>query len=143
MKKKLFYIFICLLLNSCTAEQRLARIIRKHPELIARDTIFKKDTIITKEVRKDSIFYYNQRDTVIISKNNLEIKYIFNKDSTVYITGKCKSDTIIREIPVIINDINVKNLTTFDRIKMLIKDWAALSLMIFLLILILIKKNNG
>ena len=143
MKKKLFYIFICLLLSSCTAEQRLARILRKHPELIARDTIFKKDTIITKEVRKDSIFYYNQRDTVIISKNNLEIKYIFNKDSTVYITGKCKSDTIIREIPVIINDINVKNLTTFDRIKMLIKDWAALSLMIFLLILILIKKNNG
>jgi hypothetical protein len=59
------------------------------------------DTIRFKEVHHDSSFYYKSNDTVVINKDNLEIKYFYSND-TVHIDGRCKEITTIveRKIPV-------------------------------------------
>lgn len=92
-------------LISCTPEKRLSRLIRNHPELIKSDTIWKNDTVRTELVKKDSSFYFYQRDTVLIKKGDLEIRYITNQDCTIYIEGRCLPRTIVTRRPYIVNTV--------------------------------------
>jgi hypothetical protein len=111
-------VIISLLLFSCSPEKRLARIIHNHPELAKKDTIWKKDTIYTKSVEKDTAFYYNAPDTVFINEGKMHVKYYFNKDSTVYIKGKCDADTVVKMYPQYINNITTKPLGWVARFKL-------------------------
>jgi hypothetical protein len=54
------------------------------------------DTIVTDSVVTDTIFKHNLvRDTVTLRKDKLTVKYFYNTtDSTVYLWGKCDSDTV-------------------------------------------------
>ena len=116
---RLFAVILALacLITACSPTKRLSRLLKKHPYLVNTDTIFRKDTVITKEVLSDTVFYFNTRDTVIMRKDNLEVKYYFRSDSTVYLEGKCKSDTIIREIPFIVNKVEATPKTWFEQFK--------------------------
>jgi hypothetical protein len=71
------------------------------------ETITVTDTIRVSEVRKDSLFFYNQKDTVIIQRDNLQIKYFYSNDS-VYINGTCKEVTVIKERVVTVNKYKPK-----------------------------------
>lgn len=95
--------------TSCTPEGRLRRLLKKHPELVKSDTIFVADTIITTARSVDTVFAYYQRDTVIIREGKITQRYFYNTtDSTVYIDCNCESDTIVKEIPVIVNKPTVE-----------------------------------
>lgn len=125
MKKSKFLIML-VIFCSCNAEQRLARIVKRNPHLVKSDTIKVRDTIYVKGVTKDSTFYYRTSDTVVIQKDKLEIKYFFNNsDSTVYIQGKCKGDTIYKDRIVYVNTLNVaKALTRSERFKIwMFENW--------------------
>lgn len=101
MKHLLIFLIPCFL--SCTPQQRLARLLKKHPELIAVDTVYKKDTIIVNRVYKDTVFFNTiTKDTVVIKDRQLTIKY-FNTGDSIYIKGECDTIKIIREVPVIVN----------------------------------------
>lgn len=89
-----------LFLYSCTCNYHLKKVKAKCD--FDTETITVHDTIKVPEVRTDSMFFYNQKDTVIITKDNLEIKYYYSNDS-VYIDGKCKEKLIIKERTVTVN----------------------------------------
>jgi hypothetical protein len=84
---------------SCSPEYRLRSLLKHHPELSHDKTTFIHDTVITKSERKDSMFFFNQKDTVVIEKGRLLMKYFYTHDS-VFLSGQCKADTIIKTIPV-------------------------------------------
>ncbi len=90
--KKLIYIFLLLILVSCTPQKRLQRLLNHHPELIQIDTIFYKDTILINEVKLDTIFE-NNFDTIFFEKENIKIQLI-KKDSLIYLSAKKITDTI-------------------------------------------------
>ena len=97
----LMIIAIICVLASCSCEYHLDKINKKCGKQAFTDTLLVHDTLITKEVKKDTIFKYFQRDTVIIREGKLTMKYYYQShDSTVYLQGKCLSDTIIRVIKV-------------------------------------------
>lgn len=97
------------LFASCTPEGRLRRLLKKNPHLVKSDTIFVSDTVITRSYRVDTVFAYYQRDTVIVREGKVTQRYFYNTtDSTVYIDCNCESDTIIREVPVIVNKPTVE-----------------------------------
>ncbi len=105
----LSFIGILALLGSCTPQQRIARILKRHPELIKSDTIFKRDTIYTVSVEKDTVFNYYTKDTVVIREGKLTMKYFYNDhDSTVYLKGKCEADTVYKMYPHVISSVNVE-----------------------------------
>lgn len=114
MERKTIGILIILLLSACSPEKRIARILKKHPELVKSDTIWNKDTIFTKSVEKDTTFYFNQPDTVYMNEGKMHVKYYFNKDSTVYLHGKCDADTVIKYYPVQVNSVSVKDGKWYD-----------------------------
>lgn len=87
-----FLLLIAALLFSCSAEKRFQRFIKKHPELIERDTVWYRDTfflekkIIVPEY-KDS--FVIKTDTVIETKRLVITKYK-DKFKVTY-----KADTLI------------------------------------------------
>lgn len=94
-------ILVCLaVLTACSPYKNMQRILRNNPHLLTvSDTVTVHDTtkIITDRVFTDSVFLISEaiHDTVFTVKDNLVIKTII-KDSTIYVSGECKSDTIIK-----------------------------------------------
>lgn len=89
----------------CSPQARLARLIKNNPQLVKSDTIKIHDTTFVKSIHIDTIIQAGVTpDTVTIVKDKLVIKY-FNNGKTVYLGGEVKRDTIIKEIPVIVNTV--------------------------------------
>lgn len=114
-------ILLLVLLFGCDAEKRMSRIVKRNPGLIKSDTVWTLDTIYSQGAIKDSTFHFYQTDTVVMEKDNLTVKYFFNHDSTIFIEGKCKPDTILKYYPVQVNTLEVKKaLKWSDRAKLFI-----------------------
>jgi hypothetical protein len=97
-----------LFLGSCSCEYHLKRAKAKCSLNQLTDTIWKKDSVFVDRIHKDTAFYFNQTDTVIIKEGRLTMKY-FYRDSTVYLSGTCDTIKIIREVPVIVNKTELKD----------------------------------
>jgi hypothetical protein len=105
------YSFLLLLLASsltgCSPRQRLARLVSHHAELRIADTLLIRDTIVRAAIEADTTFRLHQfTDSILIARDRLEIKLIRVHD-TLRLTGKCKSDTIIRELSVPVERIKL------------------------------------
>lgn len=97
-----------LFLASCSCEYHLKKAKAKCSLNQLTDTIWKRDSIFVDRVHKDTAFYYNQTDTVIIKEGRLTMKY-FYRDSTVFLSGTCDTIKIIKEVPVIVNKTELKD----------------------------------
>jgi len=128
-------IFGLILSTSCTPSQRVARLVKKY-NLEKRDTVRVTDTIITLGVSKDTTIHFYQRDTVRIERGNLVMKYFYNThDSTVYLQGECKGDTIYHET---IREINSVSLTANKGIRERLIDWLINNILILLLLAVVL-----
>src|SRR3972149_6613866 len=61
-----------ILFSACSPQQRMATLLKNHPELIKKDTIFRIDTIVITGYSVDTVFHYKQTDTVIVN-NNIQV----------------------------------------------------------------------
>lgn len=133
--RPLLFILTLAILSSCTPEKRVARLIKKF-NLEKSDTIWRIDTVISQSVKRDSTFFYNTKDSVIIREGRLVMKYFYNNhDSTVYLQGECLPDTIYRNIATEVNSVSVNATETVGQ-----KVWSyilnnLLTLLLFLLVL--------
>lgn len=105
---RLLYIAIGLSLTACSPQQRLNRLIKKHPQLLTTtvDTLRIHDTITVEAVRVDTSilikhFYERVLDTIHLTRERLTVK-IWQRDSVIQMQGECAADTIFydRVIPV-------------------------------------------
>lgn len=102
MKTHLFLFSILLLSIACSPSKRLESLISHHPELMTKDTLTFRDTIILPATKIDTaILIKSLTDTFYLAKDNLQIT-LKRVHDTLYIQGKCKGDTIYieRKIPV-------------------------------------------
>lgn len=136
MKYILIFSFLFI---SCSPSQRLARLIKKNPELVVKDTIFRQDTTIIKEIELDTVFIMSSKtDTFIITKDKLQIKIIHHFD-TLKIESVVGADTIIKTITEYVSTVQPpKPFSFFD------KAWLFLGkafsfLLLLLLIYVLLK----
>jgi hypothetical protein len=123
------------MLSSCGCNYHLKKVEKKCGYSTSTEVITFHDTIYTERIVKDTIFSFtNSSDTVILKQDNLQIKYYYNThDSTVYIKGECKTDTIYKDRVVTIN-----NKTYEWSLKEAIKSnllWIGLILFIVLILL--------
>jgi len=133
----LLCIVSCLLIQSCSPERKLRKLLRKHPELLTTDTIFYSDTIISPSLKVDTAIYIDF-DTVVLEKAKLSIQLIRIND-TIYLNGEVKSDTIIKEIPIQINSVNSSKKTPFAYIGFL--GWVLIFFLLIILVLVLRRAN--
>jgi hypothetical protein len=108
MKSILPYILAVALLTSCGPNfylRKAERALKKAEQLganVSRDTIFIEKVVTVPEVKTDTVFSSTEGDTVYISKDRLKLKYVNLPGDSVFIEGKCESDTVKIEVPVTI-----------------------------------------
>lgn len=112
------YLLIILLLTSCTPQKRLARLVKKNPELIRVDTVTVTDTftVITLRTHIDTFYSIKQLiDTVRLEKENLRV-LTYLKNDTIYLDAECDTLVIekIRTVKVPTKTIEVKKENFWD-----------------------------
>lgn len=130
--------------TSCSPAGKLRRLIKKHPELIQRDTIFIRDTIITDSIHTDTVFSIDF-DTIFLEKKNLKVRIIrisksnnHSDTDSIMVSATVTPDTIIREIPVVVNSVSVAPKRSFWFIGTL--GWILIALLLAALLYVLIKR---
>ncbi len=106
---------IALCLTGCSPEKRLSRLLKEHPELATAKTIttVHHDTLMTKEIHKDSVINnIYSRDTVYIKEGRETVKYVYENGSKAYISADVKADTIIK-----IDSVKSKQTTVIQQVK--------------------------
>ena len=105
----LFAIIVLFALNSCSCDYHIKRAKLKCGYTTKSDTVWRKDTTYIHEVTKDTVFNYFQRDTVVVREGRLTMKYFYNThDSTVYLSGKCDTVFIVKNVPTVVNTTEIK-----------------------------------
>ncbi len=136
MKPTILFV-ILLILASCSAEKRLARLVERHPELVQRDTIFKSDTTITERITADTtLIFQHTTDTFFVTKDRLKIQLIHDHD-TIRVNADVKPDTIVKTITVQTNSVSpviVKNKNGWL--------WALLVSLILIIVWLAAKRNK-
>ena len=73
------------------------------------DTVYLKDTVFVNAIRVDSIVTIKQGDSMVIHKDRLQVIIRRLKGDSIFVTGECEADTIIRKVPVtVIREIKAK-----------------------------------
>jgi hypothetical protein len=95
-------------LVSCTPQGRLARLVKKHPDLINTDTVYFNDTLISVHSSKDTIvsIHHHVGDTVYIHSQKLTERIIYLKGDSILVQGDCAPDTVIHKVGETINTIS-------------------------------------
>ncbi len=120
----LLFIIILLGLSSCS--DKATRQLRRSEKLLNKaiangakvtaDTVIKEVAITIPEIKTDTIFQSREGDTVTITKDRLQIKYVKLPADSVYIEGECKADTIVKRIPVAVYKKISSGHTTWDMV---------------------------
>jgi len=123
------WIILISLLTSCTCDWHLKRAkLKCNVDELAK-IVTVHDTTYVDRVKKDTVFRYDTHDTVIVREGRLTMKYFYNRhDSTVFLSGKCDTIKIIKEIQVPVTTEIIKPNTSWV-------NWVVLVLLIALLIL--------
>ncbi len=119
-------IALILILSSCSLEQRVEKKLRRaerkiekltilYPQLLKRDTINDTIQITIPQVEVDTFFQGKDGDTVTLYKDRLRIQYVRQGD-TVYISGKCQTDTIYKTVSVPFEQIVVRKQSVIEQI---------------------------
>lgn len=130
MIKTIYFFCALFVLNACTPQQRINKLLKKHPDLVNTINTTVIDTFITRSYHYDTLLKANRfTDTIVINKNNILTKFFYNyKTDSLYINNYVAADTIIKVITVPGKAINVN-----DNFKGL-KYWFVILLVILFLL---------
>lgn len=129
-------LLIAFIIFSCSPQKRLARLLKKYPQLSTIDTLVINDTIITKGVKIDTVFkFVKGTGPLDLKKGNLRMIYLHDTIyDSVYIDAECLPDTIIREIKTPSKTIFVEQ-TGWDSFKRYWWVFLIIAMLFFALIL--------
>lgn len=133
------WIFFLMTLLGCDPVKRHSRLVNRFPHVHKQDTLVIQDTIratIPAEKTDTVVLYQSLRDTLYIDKERIKIRIHTVMDS-VYVDAECKEviieKIVERKIPVVYyKDKKDKNYFI----------WSFLGLLIFLVLLVLFRKND-
>lgn len=123
-------------LASCEPQKRINRILNRNPELKRDTTILIHDTLVTKAFSFDTIYNFkHSKDTIVINKNNVQVK-IFHYKDTVFLKTNVKADTVIKTLKIPYRQI----IYTIDNKKKMLMFWLGTSVAFFLIVVMVFIK---
>jgi hypothetical protein len=99
IKRTLTIIILIALAASCSPSARLARLVKKNPELVRVDTLFIHDTIIVEGVKYDTVTRFLTNTTVeVINNERVRLQYHYDTiTNEIRHSFECKEITIHKE----------------------------------------------
>jgi len=138
MRYILTYMTIVVVMFSCSPQKKLQRLVKKHPELMQKDTMIVevRDTIYIESTSFDTITQLFGSDTIItIDNSTLTLKYFYDTiTKNIYHDVLIKNDTIYYEtqIPVEVERVVIQELTWWQKNN----QWVIFLVVLFILSLI-------
>ena len=129
---------IIVVMCSCSPQKKLQRLVKKHPELMQKDTMIVevRDTIYIESTSFDTITQLFGSDTIItIDNSTLTLKYFYDTITrNIYHDVLIKNDTIYYEtqIPVEVERVVIQELTWWQKNN----QWVIFLVVLFILSLI-------
>ena len=127
------YVIAMSLFCSCkTGEKKLDRLVKKYPELMTKDTIVFRDTIIVESHRNDTVTVFRHSDTVtVINNDKVLLRYVYDTlTNHIYHEVECRGDTVFFEKTIVRDKITINKPTWKDNVFSLWWFWLALFLFV-------------
>ena len=130
-------ILISLLFISCSPQERLNRLITRHPELSQKDTVIVRDTVVVENYNYDTTTIIRLHDTTtVINNERVVLKYYYDTlREVIHHDVECLGDTVYIETLVPVEKAVFRELSWWEKYKEFI--YIAL---VLLLVLIVLKK---
>ena len=128
---------LILLLVACSPQKQLNRLIKRHPELLSKDTInfVVHDTIVVEKFSHDTTTLITHHDsTIVVNNENVILKYFYDTlTREIFHEVTCFGDTIFytKEVPIVVEKVVVVELTWWEK-------WRDTIIIIGVIILLLI-----
>ena len=135
-------VFLCLLLCllfSCTPQRRLNRLLTNHPELLEKDTMVVRDTVVVENYNYDTTTIIKLHDTTtVINNERVILKYYYDTlREVIHHDVECLGDTVYIETLVPIEKAVFKELSWWEKYKEFIY------IGLFLILVLIILKKLG
>ena len=126
-------------LFSCTPQRRLNRLLTNHPELLEKDTIIVKDTVVVQNYNYDTTTIIRLHDTTtVINNERVVLKYYYDTlREIIHHDVECLGDTVYIETLVPIEKAVYKELSWWQKYKEFIY------IGLFLILVLIILKKLG
>ena len=110
-------ILIALVLVGCSPQERLNRLITRHPNLSQRDTLVIRDTIVIETYNQDTITLLEFHDTTtVINNERVVLKYFYDTlREVIHHEVKCLGDTVYTEKLVTVEKAVFRELSWWDK----------------------------
>ena len=139
VRKSIFKVFIQVvllsLLFSCSPQQRLNKLLTRHPQLLERDTIVVIDSVIVENYVRDTTTIIEMHDTTtVINNERVVLKYFYDTlREVIHHEVKCLGDTVYVETLVPIEKAVFRELSWWDKYKEFIYIGLVLMMVLFVL----------
>jgi hypothetical protein len=126
-------------LFSCTPQRRLNRLLTNHPQLLEKDTIIVKDTVVVENYNYDTTTIIRTHDTTtVINNERVVLKYYYDTlREIIHHDVECLGDTVYIETLVPIEKAVYKELSWWQKYKEFIY------IGLFLILVLIILKKLG
>jgi len=135
IKNYIQIVLISLLFICCSPQERLNRLITKHPELSQKDTIVVIDTVIVENYNYDTTTIIRLHDTTtVINNERVILKYYYDTlREVIHHEVECLGDTVYTETIVTVEKAVFRELSWWEKYKEFI--YIGLVLMMVLIVL--------
>ena len=138
IKIAILCLLLCLLF-SCTPQRRLNRLLTNHPELLEKDPIIVRDTVVVENYNYDTTTIIRLHDTTtVINNERVILKYYYDTlREIIHHEVECLGDTLYIETLVPIEKAVYKELSWWQKYKEFIY------IGLFLILVLMILKKLG
>ena len=138
IKIAILFLLLCFLF-SCTPQRRLNRLLTNHPELLEKDTIIVRDTVVVQNYNYDTTTIIRLHDTTtVINNERVVLKYYYDTlREIIHHDVECLGDTVYIETLVPIEKAVYKELSWWQKYKEFIY------IGLFLILVLIILKKLG
>jgi hypothetical protein len=139
VRKSIFKVFVQVilisLLFSCSPQERLNRLLTRHPQLLEKDTIVVIDSVIVQNYTRDTTTILEFHDTTtVINNERVILKYFYDTlREVIHHEVECLGDTVYIETLVPIEKAVFRELSWWDKYKEFIYIGLVLILVLFVL----------
>jgi hypothetical protein len=119
IRKVFIQIVLIVCIIGCSPQERLNRLITKHPQLLHLDTLVVKDTVVVENYNYDTTTLIRLHDsTIVINNERVILKYYYDTlREVIYHDVECLGDTVYTEKLITVEKAVFRELSWWEKYK--------------------------